>query len=93
MACGVWLEAPLDTLVDRVAGRRADASDADAAVVRRQTTEETGTISWRRLDARAAPATLAQDLRALLRDIPADTGDATGIAQPSNDSSDGEGLD
>ena len=90
---GVWLEAPLDTLVDRVAGRRADASDADAAVVRRQTTEETGTISWRRLDARAAPATLAQDLRALLRDIPADTGDDTGIAQPSNDSSDGEGLD
>jgi hypothetical protein len=50
---GVWLDAPQDVLVDRVAHRERDASDADAAVVRDQLGQETGHISWSRLDASA----------------------------------------
>jgi aminoglycoside phosphotransferase family enzyme len=90
---GVWLEAPLDTLVHRVTDRRADASDADAAVVRNQMGEETGTITWKRLDARALPATLAQDLQVLLRVALAGTGGSSEAPQPSHDSPAVEDLD
>ena len=48
---GVWLEAPESVLVERVAGRRGDASDADPAVVRAQAAMATGVIGWRRIDA------------------------------------------
>ena len=48
---GLWLEAPESTLVDRTAARRNDASDADAAVVRRQLAQDVGDMPWRRLDA------------------------------------------
>jgi hypothetical protein len=48
---GLWLEAPPATLAARVESRRADASDADAAVVRRQLEQPTGAITWRRIDA------------------------------------------
>lgn len=48
---GLWLSAKSDTLVARVEGRTADASDATAAVVRRQLDYETGPIGWHRLDA------------------------------------------
>lgn len=34
--CGLWLTAPQSVLIDRVAARRGDASDADAAVVQAQ---------------------------------------------------------
>jgi aminoglycoside phosphotransferase family enzyme/predicted kinase len=51
---GLWLEAPEELLVDRVARRGGDASDADAAVIRMQRTRDTGTIGWHRLDASAA---------------------------------------
>jgi hypothetical protein len=53
---GLWLEARLDTLVQRVEHRRADASDADAAVVRRQTAGEAGPDGpngWHRINAEA----------------------------------------
>jgi aminoglycoside phosphotransferase family enzyme/predicted kinase len=57
---GLWLEAPQSVLVDRTAGRRNDASDADAAVVRMQQARETGDIRWCRLDASvSASAVLA----------------------------------
>jgi predicted kinase len=48
---GFWLEAPEATLVNRVAARGNDPSDADAGVIRMQRTEETGAIGWHRLDA------------------------------------------
>jgi predicted kinase len=38
-------------LLDRVRQRERDASDADAAVVRMQLAEKTGTIGWHRIDA------------------------------------------
>ena len=50
---GLWLEARLETLVQRVEHRRADASDADAAVVRRQVAAEVGTIGWLSINAEA----------------------------------------
>jgi len=50
---GLWLEARLETLVKRVDHRRADASDADAAVVRGQVAGEFGPIGWYRINAEA----------------------------------------
>jgi aminoglycoside phosphotransferase family enzyme/predicted kinase len=48
---GIWLDAPEHVLVDRVAHRKRDPSDADAAVVGAQLRQDTGPISWSRLDA------------------------------------------
>lgn len=48
---GLWLEAPQDVLIDRVSKRTGDASDATADVVKLQTREDTGEISWTKLDA------------------------------------------
>ena len=47
---GLWLEAPLADLVERVDARRNDASDATAAIVRTQAGYETGPMDWHRLD-------------------------------------------
>lgn len=52
---GLWLEAPEPVRIARVEARLDDASDADAAVVRRQRTPSTGEIDWQRLDASATP--------------------------------------
>lgn len=48
---GIWLEAPEAMLVARVEQRQHDASDADAEVIRLQHAQQTGTISWRRIEA------------------------------------------
>ena len=48
---GLWLDAPLGVLVDRVTARAGDASDATADVVRAQAREPLGGIEWARLDA------------------------------------------
>ncbi len=48
---GLWLDAPVETLVARVEARQHDASDANAAIVRQQTALTLGTIDWMRLDA------------------------------------------
>ena len=48
---GLWLEAPLPVLEQRVAARRDDASDADLAVLHAAARVAPGPISWRRLDA------------------------------------------
>jgi predicted kinase len=49
----LWLEAPVDVLVDRVASRRLDASDATPSVVRAQAGEPVDRMEWHRLDAAA----------------------------------------
>jgi len=56
---GLWLDAPVDQLVARVAARAGDASDASAAVVRDQARHPTGAVAWRCLDAAAAPGAIA----------------------------------
>jgi hypothetical protein len=48
---GLWLSAESGTLVTRVQDRTGDASDASAAVVRRQLDYETGPIGWQGLNA------------------------------------------
>jgi hypothetical protein len=48
---GVWLDAPEPVLIERTARRRNDPSDADAAVVRMQRSQDTGELSWQRIDA------------------------------------------
>jgi aminoglycoside phosphotransferase family enzyme/predicted kinase len=48
---GVWMDAPDPVLIGRASARQQDASDADAAVIRRQRSEGTGPIAWQRLDA------------------------------------------
>jgi predicted kinase len=48
---GVWLDAPGPTLVQRVAERVTDPSDADASVIQLQQAEDVGEISWHRVDA------------------------------------------
>ena len=45
------MPAPLPVLEARLAGRQADASDADAAVLRQAATRDPGPIDWIRLDA------------------------------------------
>ncbi len=48
---GIWLEAPEAVLLERVAARRGDPSDADTEVVRRQLARDVGDIGWNRLAA------------------------------------------
>jgi hypothetical protein len=43
---GLFLDAPLATRLERIASRRADASDADADVARRQTAEPLSEKGW-----------------------------------------------
>ena len=65
---GVWLEAPEQIMIDRVGTRGRDASDADAAVVRLQHAQETGSLgAWRRIDA-------ARSSEAVLDAVAADLG-------------------
>jgi uncharacterized protein len=47
---GVWLDAPVPTLLERVADRRHDVSDATTSVVRAQLGKDLGEIRWFHLD-------------------------------------------
>jgi len=60
---GIWLEAPAEQIVGRVAGRRGDASDATPDVVRKQLTYDIGPLTWQRLDASGARATIVAEAR------------------------------
>lgn len=53
---GLWLEAAETALTERVAARRHDASDATAAIVRRQLEVDPGALDWQRIDAGGTPA-------------------------------------
>ena len=46
-----WLEAPQSTLIARAEGRRDDASDANADVIRIQQQQGTGVMTWQRVEA------------------------------------------
>jgi aminoglycoside phosphotransferase family enzyme/predicted kinase len=62
----VWLTAPPGTLLARVAARRGDASDADAAVVRAQLDHDPGPVDWTVTDAAGDAASVAAAVLALL---------------------------
>ncbi len=63
---GVWLEAPKQILVERVAGRERDVSDATVEIVELQDRYEIGDVSWHRLDAADEPGTVVRRLREIL---------------------------
>ena len=67
---GCWLDAPVERLKARVTtrglGREADASDADARVVEKQTGYDLGPIRWQRLAAEGSPAAVADMAMAAL---------------------------
>jgi len=48
---GYWLDASVDVLARRIAGRRNDASDANEAVMRAQVARGNEDLRWTRLDA------------------------------------------
>ena len=48
---GLWLEAPMEIMRQRVSARRGDASDATEAVVAMQAGATVGALAWPRLDA------------------------------------------
>jgi aminoglycoside phosphotransferase family enzyme/predicted kinase len=53
---GFYLTADLDTRLKRIGGRGPDASDADAAVARRQEEFALGDVDWTIVDASGTPA-------------------------------------
>ncbi len=48
---GFWLDAPVQVLAQRIAGRRGDPSDVDEAVMRAQVARGNEDARWARLDA------------------------------------------
>jgi aminoglycoside phosphotransferase family enzyme/predicted kinase len=63
---GLWLEAPRSVLLERVAQRRGDASDADARVVNQQLGYEIGSLTWSRMETAGSPESAAQAALAIL---------------------------
>lgn len=58
---GLWLEAPNETLFERVGRRTKDASDATQAVVAAQVKEKVEARDWTRLDASGPIGALADE--------------------------------
>lgn len=65
-ATGIWLEAPLDVRLDRIAQRKGDVSDAHEAVARAQEAPETLEPCWCRIDASGEPADTVRRVLAAL---------------------------
>jgi hypothetical protein len=53
---GLWLTAPDAVLLDRVARRRGDSSDADRVVLEQQLKADLGGMNWRKVDVSGDPA-------------------------------------
>lgn len=60
---GIWLETGTATALARVAARRGDASDADAAVVCHQSSYDLGPMVWTRISADGDPEAVAARVR------------------------------
>jgi len=63
---GLWLTAPDAVLLDRVARRRGDASDADRAVLEQQLKADLGAMTWRKVDVSGDTAAALSAARATL---------------------------
>jgi aminoglycoside phosphotransferase family enzyme/predicted kinase len=76
---GLWLTAPPETLVARVAARRNDASDATADVVRTQITWQTGDPGdgWATIDASGTPEASLNAAQRVLGDLLSVPSDST----------------
>jgi hypothetical protein len=62
----LWLSAPAAILLQRVAARRGDVSDATPDVLRQQLATDPGPLTWPLLDVSGSPETVAAQARALL---------------------------
>lgn len=67
---GIWLDAPVHTLAERVRNRTNDASDATEEVVRLQAEQGVGPIRWTRLDAAGKIGPTAAEVVRSLRVVP-----------------------
>lgn len=63
---GIWLTAPREVLLARVAARRGDASDATTEVVERQLASGADGGAWRHVDASGPPEQTLARVRAAL---------------------------
>ena len=63
---GLFLTADLATRLARVGGRKGDASDADAAVARRQEQYNLGALQWTPVDASGSPEQTLRRAKAAL---------------------------
>ncbi len=64
---GIWLEAPLEKLCERVDQRTADASDADSGIVQRQSRYDIGDLKdWTVVNSSGGPEQVADEVRVLL---------------------------
>jgi aminoglycoside phosphotransferase family enzyme/predicted kinase len=63
---GLFLTADLATRVQRVGGRRNDASDADGNVAKQQESYDVGRMSWKTIDASGTPDVALRDAKAAL---------------------------
>jgi predicted kinase len=63
---GLWLSASDAVLLERVAGRKGDASDADRAVLLSQLQANVGAMQWRQIDVSGDTAAALQAARAAL---------------------------
>jgi hypothetical protein len=66
---GVWLNAPEPTLIQRVAGRKADVSDATGEVIRAQGREDVGSLTWHHVDAAQPPDRVLEDAMSFVRAV------------------------
>ena len=64
---GLWLTAPEGVLLDRIAKRRGDASDADRAVLEQQLKADLGAMDWRKVDVSGDPAAALAAARAAMK--------------------------
>jgi len=63
---GIWLEAPAETLEDRIRQRRHDISDATPELVQKQLGYDLGRLDWIRIDAGGGPAETLRRVREAL---------------------------
>jgi predicted kinase len=65
---GLWLDAPAAVLTARIDHREPDASDADASIVRRQLSQDLGTMTWLRINAADTPSAVLAQVQSRLSD-------------------------
>jgi hypothetical protein len=64
---GLWLTAPDAVLLDRVAKRRVDSSDADRAVLEQQLKVDQSAMDWRKVDVSGNPPAALAATRAAMK--------------------------